>query len=692
VRIRQIDQDAALSLRRGDVIVCISARGLIERVRACLQSVLAHTPHEVPLLLWDAPAALAIDGLDGDRELLQLRGSGSGRALLALTAPSDIALLRSDAVVASGWLEALRAAADADSRIATATAISSDSAPSGWTFEDAAAAIRAGSQRLRPVVTSAAGPCRYVRRGALELVGEDVAASAASDEQTFSRRCIERGLINVLADDVLVGGTGGYGPWNEPAGDQSAATARVLHGTRRALSGLSVIVDARILAKPTTGTQIHILELLAALSRAAKVRVSALVPSSLGEELARELRALPGLTLVTDAPARGANTVRADIVHRPYQVDNPGELAFLTNLADRLAITHQDLIGYHNPTYFGSPEAWLGYRELTRTALAIADRVLLFSAHTRDEALAEELVEPDRASVVHIGTDHRFTGVSSEPSAPPAATGLPADAEMLLCIGNDYRHKNRPFALRMLEELRDRHDWGGRLVLAGPHVENGSSAREERVFLAQRPQLAQAVLDLGPISEGEKAWLLARAQLVLYPTVHEGFGLVPFEAADSGAPCMWAAGTSLSELLGDEAASILPWDPQRSADRALELLRDERERARNLEAILTAGSRLSWDETAARLIAAYRAACDAPSAPAAALYRRGSFTRGQLSEDGARLIGPGGALPADVERPLLALATNPRVGRPVFGAFKLGYRASRALRRWVPARVSQRRM
>jgi hypothetical protein len=46
-----------------------------------------------------------------------------------------------------------------------------------------------------------------------------------------------------------------------------------------------------------------------------------------------------------------------------------------------------------------------------------------------------------------------------------------------------------------------------------------------------------------------------------------------------------------------------------------------------------------------------------------------------------RLIGPGGALPSDVERPLLALATHPQIGKPMFRAMKLGYRASFRLRR-----------
>ena len=41
---------------------------------------------------------------------------------------------------------------------------------------------------------------------------------------------------------------------------------------------------------------------------------------------------------------------------------------------------------------------------------------------------------------------------------------------------------------------------------------------------------------------------------MLYPTVQEGFGLVPFEAARAGVPCLFAAQTSLAEVLPREAA------------------------------------------------------------------------------------------------------------------------------------------
>ena len=86
-------------------------------------------------------------------------------------------------------------------------------------------------------------------------------------------------------------------------------------------------------------------------------------------------------------------------------------------------------------------------------------------------------------------------------------------------------------------------------------------------------------------------------------------------------------------------------------------------------------SSLTWDATATRLLAVYHETCDRPATPASAMERRHGLMQGTLSEDAIRLIGPGGALPTDVERPLLALATHPQIGTPMFGAMRLGYRA-----------------
>jgi hypothetical protein len=257
---------------------------------------------------------------------------------------------------------------------------------------------------------------------------------------------------------------------------------------------------------------------------------------------------------------------------------------------------------------------------------------------------------------------------------------------VILCLGTDFRHKNRLFALRMLEQLRARHSWDGYLVLAGPAVAQGSSAADEAEAVALHPELARHVIDVAAVSEAQKAWLLERAAVVVYPTVYEGFGLVPFEAADHEVPCMWAAGTALAEILPEDAATITAWDPVASADAAIELIRVREAAQANIAVIRAAGAELTWDRAAEQLLDIYERTCDAAATPASSVERRHGMLTGPVSEDGMRLLGPGGALPEDLERPLLALATHPQFAAPMFGAIKLGYRASFRLRRARPNR------
>ena len=745
---RWIEPGATIGAERGEVVVCIPVHNGYEHFVSCLHSVLDHTPTDVRILICDDASPdtrpeqfvrkLALADAS-EHEVLYLRRvrnvgfPANVNGAFGAATPADVVLLSSDCVVGEGWLEGLREAAYADSTVATATALTNHgsvvSVPergnptpqlaADWSLDDAAAAVRARSLRIRPRLLTAVGHCVYVRRSALELVGDfDLEFSPGYGEEVdFSQRCVKQGLCHVAADDVFVLHHGG-GSFT-PGGGRNAVQAeherliaarypyyhsgirlieeevtgplaRALSVARRALTGLSVVVDARILAGPITGTQLHVLELVAALARTGEVRIAAVVPDDPSAYATNMLEALPDVKLVTPSALESDPPPRADLVHRPYQVSNPEDLSFLARLGERLVITNQDLISYHNPSYFRDFDAWDGYRRLTRVALAVADRVVFFSQHACDDALAADLVEAERASVVHIGVDHALVKTGSRPVPPRGATRLPEDAEVMLCIGTDFHHKNRIFALRILEQLQRRHDWRGYLVFVGPRVAQGSSAGEEAEALALRPRLARAVLDLAAVNEAEKAWLLDRAALVLYPTVHEGFGLVPFEAAERDTPCVWAEGTSLSEVLPDGAATIVSWDDELSADRAFQLLRDDGSRARNIASIRDTATRLTWDATATKLLELYNATCDAPATPASALERRQGLMQGALSQDAMRLVGPGGALPTDLERPLLALATHPQIGGPMFRVMKLGYRASYKLRQRTQRNGSDR--
>ncbi len=638
------------------VTVCITSADAGDLLSLTLDSVKAHTPPEVSVMV---PGSGTTGG----------RGRGA-------SVENDLVLLEPGCVVAGGWLDGVQDAAGSDAAVATVSALTEQDVNlrRGPGFSEAAAAARTRSLRLLPRLPAARGPCVYVRRSALELIGETGADGLVLVLAELSRRCTDSGLLHLLADDVLVLDRRPR-PETPIAADQDGGpAARAAAKIRRVLTGPSAVIDARILYGPTTGTHVHVLELVAGLARTGRLRLTMIVPDDPSEFAAGRLRSLHGVSLVTYRDASSAHGPRADIVHRPFQLSNAGDLTFLTALGDRLILTQQDLIAYRNPSYFAAPEAWREYRQLTAIALSAADHVAFFSAHARDDALAEDLVDPARASVVGLGVDHRVAPADQRSSPPAGTQRLQDGGDVILCLGTDFHHKNRLFALRMLERLKPGRGWHGMLVLAGSNVPHGSSREQEAGFLRAHPELVSSVLDVGAVSEAEKAWLFARSALVLYPSVVEGFGLIPFEAAAHGTPCMWAAVSSLGELLPADAAEIVPWDAGLSAERALALMRDEGARARNLEVVRAAAEPLTWDATAARLIELYEAVADAPARTASAQ------APGPLAEDAMRLVGPGGELPADVHRPLLALATHPHIAAPFFGALKLGYRASHRLR------------
>ena len=164
--------------------------------------------------------------------------------------------------------------------------------------------------------------------------------------------------------------------------------------------------------------------------------------------------------------------------------------------------------------------------------------------------------------MVYIGVDHEHARFGPAPTRPATGERL-EDGGFVLCLGVDFLHKNRHFALRTVAEMLREKGWNGQLVFAGPHASPGSSGGEERRYLDANPDVAGVTVDLGTVSEGEKRWLLQNASLVMAPSVYEGFGLIPFEAAAAGVPCLFAAQASLAEVLPEEVALMWRTAPLR---------------------------------------------------------------------------------------------------------------------------------
>jgi glycosyltransferase involved in cell wall biosynthesis len=149
--------------------------------------------------------------------------------------------------------------------------------------------------------------------------------------------------------------------------------------------------------------------------------------------------------------------------------------------------------------------------------------------------------------------------------------------------------------------LRREHGIPHRLVLAG--VDSGAGAELRRLAGEQPLELA------GYVSDARLDALIRGAEVLVHPSLYEGFGLVLLEAMVRGTPVVAARATALPETGGDAAAYFDPREAGGAGALAgvlASLLSDAREREAMVQRGRERAALFSWQRTARETAAAYR--------------------------------------------------------------------------------------
>jgi len=183
--------------------------------------------------------------------------------------------------------------------------------------------------------------------------------------------------------------------------------------------------------------------------------------------------------------------------------------------------------------------------------------------------------------------------------------GLPEP--MILYLGTLEPRKNLPRLLEAYALLRRRPGVRHRLVLAGGR---GWYYDEIRAAV-ERLGLRDEVLFPGYVPEEDKPLWYSAADLFVYPSLYEGFGLPPLEAMACGTPVVVSNTSSLPEVVGEAGLCVDPLDPEALARAMLALISDRERHRAYREAGLARARAFTWRTTAARTAALYHAVLEA---------------------------------------------------------------------------------
>ncbi len=288
--------------------------------------------------------------------------------------------------------------------------------------------------------------------------------------------------------------------------------------------------------------------------------------------------------------------LRADLLHVPY---------FGSPLRSRIpvVVTVHDLIPLLLAPYRGS-RAVRAYMRLAAAGARRAGMIIADSEHTRQDITRHLQVAPERVAVTHLAASDAMRPQPSETvRAAKDRFGL-ADPYIFYMGGFDAR-KNVATAIRAFARARQSFDRRVVLAIGGRLPSENSLLFPDihRVLLEEH--VAEDVVLLGPVSDGEKAALLSGCEAFMFPSQYEGFGLGPLEAMQCAAPVLASSATSVGEVVAGGGVLLSPNDIEAWAQALTRVIldrtwRDElRERGRRRAALF------SWQQTARQTTEVY---------------------------------------------------------------------------------------
>ncbi len=234
---------------------------------------------------------------------------------------------------------------------------------------------------------------------------------------------------------------------------------------------------------------------------------------------------------------------------------------------------------------------------MTRIACSLATKIITISESSKADLIRLFHVDEEKVSVIYPGLSDRFNRVSDEEiEAFRAKKGLPK--KFILHVGTLQPRKNLPL---LIDAFHQANLSDTELVFAG-----GKGWFYEEIFSTVKELGLESKIHFpGYVSDEELPLWYAAADLLVFPSKYEGFGMPIVEAMGCGTPVIASNASAMPEAIGD--AGLL-FDPQNSAELAKSissLLENDVQMAKMREAGFLQAKKFSWEVAGEQTAAVY---------------------------------------------------------------------------------------
>jgi len=363
-----------------------------------------------------------------------------------------------------------------------------------------------------------------------------------------------------------------------------------------------ILIDAHMVGERETGNETYVSNLVHALARldgADDIIVATAHPDAVGPLVA-------GARRITVAPV-SPNPLRRLLRDLPAAAARVGADVLLATYTAPPVIGCPVVVVVHDVSFKRHP-AWFSRRDRLVLTLGVgttvrrAAAVLTLSEFCRREIAALYPIPAERIHVTPLAPAPHFTPEEGNDAEVLARHGI--RKPYVLAVGNIQPRKN---LLRLVEaygRLASRHALPHDLVLVGQARWQAS----EIGMLIRRLDLGERVRAIGYARAEDLPALYRGADLFVYPSLYEGFGLPVLESMACGTPVLASEVSAIPEVAGTAARLVDPLSVGQLEDGIEAMCSPAGQRAAWREEGLVRSRQFTWERTARQTMGILRGA------------------------------------------------------------------------------------
>ena len=237
----------------------------------------------------------------------------------------------------------------------------------------------------------------------------------------------------------------------------------------------------------------------------------------------------------------------------------------IENTSIKSVVTIHDLIFIRYPSFFKGIDRKI-YLKKFKHACRVADKIITVSEQTKRDVIEYFGTSANKIEVVYQGCNQVFQSQLPEKNLKKISQDLQLPSNYLLYVGTIEERKNLMTLLNCLKEMPNQQ-----LVVVG----NGGAYKEKCLNYINKNKLEGKVQFLANLNLTELAGVYQQAEVMIYPSIFEGFGIPILESLFSKTPVITSKGGCFKEAGGKSSIYIDPMNPQEMTNAIQRDLSDE---------------------------------------------------------------------------------------------------------------------